>query len=213
MPHTVFWELGAFVATFLYASYFEWFFHRYLFHSPRYVYRTFREHTLVHHQIYKGDESYHAHDDHPHKVTMDWWALVLFLGFHAPFFYLIQRVSHWPVFWGALAAIAVYYAIYETFHYVMHVPRAAQWLSRFRAFRFLDAHHQVHHKYMLSNLNVILPLADLTLGTLRDGHGRKVRLSGKLSPKGKENAGSVFEAESDSGRAGIDDGGARAAGR
>jgi sterol desaturase/sphingolipid hydroxylase (fatty acid hydroxylase superfamily) len=56
----------------------------------------------------------------------------------------------------------------------MHVPKAMALLQRFRAFRFLDAHHRVHHKYMLSNLNVILPLADLTLGTLRDGNGKRI---------------------------------------
>lgn len=32
---------------------------------------------------------------------------------------------------------------------------------------------------MLSNLNVILPLADLTFGTLRDGEGRKVYFWGR----------------------------------
>ena len=72
-----------------------------------------------------------------------------------------------------------YYLLYEGLHWVMHVPHAVRFLLRFRWFRFLDAHHKIHHKYMLSNLNVILPLADLVLGTLRDGQGRKVRLFGR----------------------------------
>ena len=172
--YTLLCELGAFVVYFLYGSYFEWFFHRFLFHSPKVVYRTFREHTLIHHQIYKGDESYITHEDHPEKVAMDWWALLLMVGFHAPFFALFQWLTGVPSFWGGVAAIVVYYGLYESFHWAMHVPRTANFLGRFRAFRFLDTHHQVHHKYMLSNLNVILPLADWTLGTLRNAQGKKV---------------------------------------
>lgn len=173
---TFLWELGAFCIYFLYGSYFEWFFHRYLFHSPKYWYRAFREHTLTHHQIYKGDDTYYApEDEHPEKVAMDWWALLAMEAFHLPFFWLIQHFTGLPTLWGGVAAIAVYYGLYESLHWVMHVPSAVRFLWRFQWFRFLDTHHKVHHKYMLSNLNVILPLADLTLGTLRDAQGRKIR--------------------------------------
>jgi hypothetical protein len=174
--HMLICEFAAFAVYFLYGSYFEWLFHRYLFHSPKLIYRTFKAHTLVHHQIYKHDESYHAHDEHPEKVAMDWWALLAMVGFHLPFFYMIQRVTGIPSLWGGVAAIVVYYSLYESLHWVMHVPTASTWLSRFGWFRFIDNHHRIHHKYMLSNLNVILPLADLTLGTLRVGDGRRVRL-------------------------------------
>jgi sterol desaturase/sphingolipid hydroxylase (fatty acid hydroxylase superfamily) len=95
---------------------------------------------------------------------------------HLPLFWVVQRLTGIPSLWGGVAAIVVYYSVYESFHWAMHVPRASKALSRFRFYRFLDAHHRVHHKYMLSNLNVILPLADLTLGTLRDADGRKVLL-------------------------------------
>lgn len=176
--HTVLCELGAFVAYFIYGSYFEWFFHRYLFHSPKYVYRTFREHTLVHHQIYKGDDTYLApHDhDHPEKVAMDWWAMPLMIAFHLPVFFLIQWATGIPSVWGGVAAFVVYFSLYESFHWAMHVPKAANFMSRFRLWRYLDVHHHVHHKYMLSNLNVILPLADYTLGTKRDADGKRVQL-------------------------------------
>jgi hypothetical protein len=175
--HTVLCELAAFAAYFVYGSYFEWFFHRYLFHSPKYVYRTFREHTLVHHQIYKGDHTYLAqHDhDHPEKVTMDWWAMPLMILFHLPLFYLVQRVTGVPSLWGGVAAFVVYFSLYESFHWAMHVPKASKFMSRFQLWRFLDDHHHVHHKYMLSNLNVIFPLADLTLGTLRDRTGKRIQ--------------------------------------
>ena len=174
MRHILLCELAAFALYFVYGSYFEWFFHRYLFHSPKYIYRMFHEHTLVHHQIYKGDDTYHTHEDHPNKVPMDWWALPAMVGFHLPLFLLVQHFTKIPSLWGGVAAVSIYYTLYETFHWAMHVPRASNFLSRFRYYRFLDAHHRVHHKYMLSNLNVLFPLADLTLGTLRDASGRRV---------------------------------------
>ena len=176
MVYTLVCEVAAFAVYFVYASFFEWSFHRYLFHSPKYVYRTFREHTLIHHQIYKSDETYHTHDDHPEKVPMDWWALPLMVLGHLPLLFLIQWATHVPSVWGGVAAVVVYFSLYESFHWAMHVPKASKFLSRFRAWRYLDAHHRVHHKYMLSNLNVILPVADLTFGTLRDGVGAKVKL-------------------------------------
>ena len=178
MPHTLFYivlcELISFGIYFLYGSYFEWFFHRYLFHSPKYLYRTFHAHTLIHHQVYKGDATYHTDDEHPEHVPMDWWALLAMVAWHLPLFWLVQRVTGIPSLIGGVAAIVVYYGLYESFHWAMHVPRASAFLSRFRYWRFLDAHHRVHHKFMLSNLNVILPLADITFATLRDGQGRKV---------------------------------------
>jgi hypothetical protein len=183
MAHTLLCELAAFALYFVYGSYFEWFFHRYLFHSPKYIYRTFREHTLVHHQIYKGDDTYHTHDEHPDKVPMDWWALPAMVGFHLPLFLLVQHFTGIPSLWGGVAAISIYYTLYETFHWAMHVPKASAFLSRFRYYRFLDAHHRVHHKHMLSNLNVLFPLADLTLGTLRRADGQRIVLFPNLRRK------------------------------
>jgi len=47
----------------------------------------------------------------------------------------------------------------------MHKPGIA-WIERTRMFRFLKQHHQLHHSYMGTNFNVVLPLADWMLGTL-----------------------------------------------
>ncbi len=32
--------------------------------------------------------------------------------------------------------------------------------------RFIKRHHLLHHKYQVRNLNVVLPIADLVIGTL-----------------------------------------------
>jgi len=173
---TVLWELGAFFVYFVYTSYFEWVLHRYIFHTPKYIYSMFRKHTLVHHQVYKGDETYHTDEDHPDHVPMNWWALPMMILVHLPLFVGMQLLTGIPSAWGGIIALSLYYGLYESLHWAMHVPRAATFLERFRVYRFLDAHHHVHHKYMLSNLNVILPLPDLMFGTLRDADGVKVNL-------------------------------------
>ncbi len=170
------WELGAFFVYFCSTSYFEWILHRYVFHTPKYVYSMFRKHTLVHHQVYNGSDTYQTHEEHPDHVPMNWWALPAMIAGHLPVFWFFQWLTGIPSLWGGVFGLSAYFIIYESFHWAMHVPRAAKFLSRFRVFRFLDTHHHVHHKYMLSNLNVILPLADLTLGTLRDSAGKRVRL-------------------------------------
>ncbi len=167
-------QLGAFGVYFLYASFFEWTFHRHVFHTPRFVYYMFHKHTLVHHQIYKGDDTYHTHDDEPDSVPMNWWALPVMIAVHLPLFFLLQWVTGIPSVWGGVGAIVVYYAIYESIHWSMHVPRASKILSRMPYYRFLDAHHRTHHKYMLSNLNVVLPLGDLVFGTLRAADGKRI---------------------------------------
>ena len=178
-------QIAAFIVYFLYASFFEWSLHRWVFHTPKYNYSMFHKHTIVHHQIYKAGETYQTDVDEPESVPMNWWALPMMLGFHLPFFLAIQWLTGIPSVWGGLAAITTYFTIYESIHWAMHVPRAAKFLSHFRAYRFLDAHHHTHHKYMLSNLNVVLPLADWCMGTLRLEGGKRtglVQSVGRMAP-------------------------------
>lgn len=169
MTSTVYCGLLAFVFYFLYGNFFEWWFHKYLFHSPKLIKATFKAHTLVHHQRYKYEIASYEWQDGQEKdhITMDWFALPLFVGFHLPFMWLIERATGLPSLWGGLSAIIVYYAIYEYFHYYMHVP-SGRLFERSRVFRYAKEHHRIHHKYMLQNLNVFLPLADLCLGTYRN---------------------------------------------
>jgi sterol desaturase/sphingolipid hydroxylase (fatty acid hydroxylase superfamily) len=47
----------------------------------------------------------------------------------------------------------------------MHVPRKRN-LERSGIFFRLNGHHLLHHRYINKNFNVVLPLADLCLGTL-----------------------------------------------
>jgi len=73
------------------------------------------------------------------------------------------------------ATIYVYYLAYEGFHFLMHKP-TIPWIERARFFQFIKKHHRLHHVYMGKNFNVVLPLADLVLGTLvlNDPHPPRV---------------------------------------
>jgi hypothetical protein len=161
-------ELLAFVVYFLYCSFFEWAFHKHLFHSPRFIKRTFKAHALVHHQRYKYEPNSYEWQQGQEKdhIAMDWFALPLFLGFHLPFFWLIEHFTGWKSMWGGVGSVIAYYTVYEYFHFCMHVP-GQRWFETLRPFKFAKEHHRIHHKYMLQNLNVFFPLADVCLRTYR----------------------------------------------
>lgn len=161
-------QVIAFVIVFLYGSFFEWWFHKYLFHSPKYIKATFKAHALVHHQRYKYEPNSYEWQQGQEKdhIAMDWFALPVFIGVHLPFFIAFQWATGLPVVWGCVASVIAYYTIYEYFHYCMHVPNN-RFFEKFRIFKFVKEHHRIHHKYMLQNLNVFFPLADKCLGTYR----------------------------------------------
>jgi len=50
-------------------------------------------------------------------------------------------------------------------HWCMHLPKRRH-VERSGIFFRLNGHHLLHHRYMHKNFNVVLPLADLCLGTL-----------------------------------------------
>ena len=166
MSWTLQCELIAFVCYFLYGSFFEWAFHKYLFHSNKYLKPTYRAHTLIHHQRYKYAKNSYEWQEGQKKehLAMDWFALPLFVGIHLPIQIAVQYVTGIPSVWGGVAAIVTYYAVYEFFHYCMHVPNH-RWFEGKWPFEFVKEHHRIHHKHMLRNLNVFFPLADLCLGT------------------------------------------------
>lgn len=197
MSQTIVCELIAFVFYFMYASFFEWAFHKYLFHSPKFVKATFHAHTVIHHQVYKYEHNSYEWqteehpDTHKQHIAMAWFALPMFVGFHLPLFWAIEFFTHIPSLWGGLAAVVTYYTVYEYFHYCMHIP-GGRWFETNPLFRFAKEHHRIHHKYMLANLNVFFPLADLCLGTYRTPASvgtavRKSKPAPKPEPPAKDN--------------------------
>ncbi|HET6202788.1 MAG TPA: sterol desaturase family protein [Planctomycetota bacterium] len=167
LPATVGAHAGAFAAVFVYSSLFEWTLHRYLMHRPlllRYPYRT---HALTHHRLFRADSSYFlSRKEDAHDVSFAFWNAPLLIGLHAPLLWLLGRASGWPVLVPGLLAMSAYYALYESLHWCMHVPKG-RWFERTAVFRWLSAHHRAHHLHHDTNLNVVLPLADILFGTLR----------------------------------------------
>ncbi|MGH8005344.1 MAG: fatty acid hydroxylase [Limisphaerales bacterium] len=160
------WSVAVFAATAVYASFFEWFLHRFLLHRPLGSFDyPFRTHTLTHHHIFNAFDGYHLQEEeHKDKVPFAWWNAPFLIGLHVPALYFLQKAADFPVLWPGVAAMAAYYAAYEAFHWVMHVP-TGRWIEKTAAFRFLDRHHRLHHLFQYKNFNVVLPLADIVLGT------------------------------------------------
>ena len=159
--------IGLGVLWFAYCSFFEWFVHRHIMHVKRFpLHDAFRGHTQVHHQIYHGNNFLASKPGRPPFVALRWYAFPGMLLFHLPIFAVLQWLTHLPMMASGLIGCSLYFIGYEYTHYLMHVPRG-HYVERYKWFLFLREHHRLHHKYMLRNLNVFIPLGDLCLGTTR----------------------------------------------
>lgn len=168
MTDFVFWAALGFVGAVILASFFEWLLHRYVMHRPILGFQyPFRAHALVHHRIFRADETYHLQQEaDKHTIPMAWWnGPVLVLLSQAPALALAWATGYWGLVAGSLLAFSAYYATYEYLHWCMHLPRRRA-LERSGVFFRLNGHHILHHRYMHKNFNVVLPLADWCLGTL-----------------------------------------------
>lgn len=164
-----------FILTLIFIAYFslvEWLLHRYVMHKNiKWFDYPYIGHTRVHHHMFKADESYlvHKHEDPQaakKKIPMEWWnGIVLVTLGSLPAIILSIIFSMWSITIISLIVGALYYAAYESMHWCMHAP-AKRILEKLSFFRKLNGHHLLHHRYMNSNFNVVLPLWDLLCGTL-----------------------------------------------
>jgi hypothetical protein len=163
-----FWTAIGFVAGVFFCSLFEWNLHRFIMHRPFGKFRyPYERHALIHHRIFKADHTYHLVDDHDKKtIPMAWWngPVLVALGM-LPFLGFALWSEKWGLLCGAAIASSAYYAAYEYMHWCMHLPKRRH-VERSGIFFRLNGHHLLHHRYMRKNYNVVLPLADLFLGTL-----------------------------------------------
>ena len=151
------------VGTSLYISFFEWSVHKYLMHSLLWPY-PFHAHALVHHGLFRADSTYHLHKQQPDKVTFAWWNGPVLIIVQLPILAGLSYFFGWSIMAGGLASMFVYYFLYEALHWCMHVPRN-RLIEQTRMFRYLNAHHYLHHRHAYRNLNVVFPFADWVLGT------------------------------------------------
>lgn len=162
------WCVAGLLAGTVFASFFEWVLHRYVMHRPVGKFRyAFHAHAVVHHQVFKADHTYHLHrESDKETIPMAWWngPVLIAIGV-LPFIAISWPLGQWSFALGGLLAFAIYYGTYEYIHWCMHLPKARR-VEQPRLFRKLNGHHLLHHRYMHKNFNVVLPLADLCLGTL-----------------------------------------------
>jgi sterol desaturase/sphingolipid hydroxylase (fatty acid hydroxylase superfamily) len=127
----------------------------------------FEKHAMVHHQIFKADETYHLiKEEDKYTIPMAWWngPAIIAVGI-IPFIVAGVLLKSWGIVCGSLLACCSYYGAYEYIHWCMHLPRKRS-VERSGIFFRLNGHHLLHHRYMGKNFNVVFPLADLCLGTL-----------------------------------------------
>jgi len=168
MDSTWFWLAASFGTGVVFASFFEWTLHRYLMHRPLWKFDyAFQAHAVVHHNTFKADHTYHLiNEADKETIPMAWWnGPVLILANMVPIVPLAWWLGHWATLIGALTAFILYYCAYEYMHWCMHLPKTRR-LERSWIFLRLNGHHLLHHRYMHKNYNVVMPLADLCLGTL-----------------------------------------------
>src|ERR1051325_5437094 len=163
-----FWSAIGFSGAVVFASFFEWTFHRFVMHKRVSIFSyPFERHALIHHQIFRADESYHLiREEDKHTIPMAWWngPALIAVG-QIPFALAAWLLDHWSILCGSTIACCAYYGAYEYMHWCMHLPRKRS-VERSGIFFRLNGHHLLHHRYMNKNFNVVLPLADLCLGTL-----------------------------------------------
>ena len=185
----------------VYGSFFEWYWHKFWMHEVRTPKEAFRGHAIVHHGLYRGDDSYFVPvEEHPQHILLKPYALPAIVLVHLPVVFFIQKyIPHTAI--GAISCTIGYFVIYEYMHWNMHVPRK-QFVERFRWFQFLRHHHHLHHKHPMKNFCVLLPLADAVCGTLvtdkslaarraaREAaiSAGKIALEGKHKPKAQQAA-------------------------
>jgi hypothetical protein len=163
-----FWTAVGFIGGTVFGSFFEWTLHRFFMHRPTAGWRyPYERHALIHHRIFRADHTYHvAEEKHKGTIPMAWWngpAIVAVCVIPFLIFSVLSR--KWGVLCGGAIACTAYFAAYEYMHWCMHLPRQ-RYVERSGIFFRLNGHHLLHHRYMNRNFNVVLPLADLLLGTL-----------------------------------------------
>jgi len=164
----ILWCLGGIAAGIVFASFFEWHLHKFVMHRPLGSFRyAFQAHAVVHHKTFKADHTYHLiHEKDKETIPMAWWngPVLVAIGV-LPFAVLSWAIGQWAFVLGGFIAFGSYYCFYEYIHWCMHLPKARR-VEKPWWFRKLNGHHLLHHRYMHKNFNVVLPLADLCLGTL-----------------------------------------------
>lgn len=144
--------------------------HKYLGHyKTKFAKLFYDRHTGDHHHFFTAEFMPYEEARDFRVILFPAWLIVLFSGFIIlPTFFIIK---HWDVAIAAAfsSALLLSYLLYETLHACEHLPDE-HFISRLPWIKQMRALHQEHHipsnmtKY---NFNIVFPLTDYLLGTLR----------------------------------------------
>jgi fatty acid hydroxylase family protein len=161
------WNLAGFAGSIVLNSFVEWGAHKFVMHRLNPIIPYGYLHTTSHHAKFGHDSTYET-DDPVLKghILFTWKEYLIFpifcLALYAPVEFLIGR----PILGGVLLAVFMGLEAFNRLHWFFHSP-GGTWFERTWVFQFLKNHHRIHHEKMDTNLNVVFPLADWVMGTLR----------------------------------------------
>lgn len=156
---------AALIISMVYLSFFEWALHRNIMHRKAWITYPFQTHAVIHHSLFRFDESFHLSDPanrkHIRFAPRDY---VLLMLANTPVFFAAELILQVPVIFGGWTACLLYLAAFDTLHWTFHVPKG-RFFESWGWYRWLKLHHRLHHRYQYANLNVVIPIADFVLGT------------------------------------------------
>ncbi|MGH1346709.1 MAG: hypothetical protein ACRBN8_34400 [Nannocystales bacterium] len=166
----VYWT--ALPAFWVIANLFEWATHRFPMHRPLFPRMMYRNHTLVHHRAFAGDDAQEIRSTTDLCLVMMPWYTILLLFVMASPVALVAAVVGGRALAGVFLVAAIsYFLLYETIHTLHHL-RSEQLetigVARWRWLTSLRRHHHFHHRLeemAHTNFNVTAPLADRLFGT------------------------------------------------
>jgi hypothetical protein len=145
-------------------------FHRYPLHRnyPLIGKHTYRVHSQWHHQFFTHENGVY---DSPRDFYILFFPPPVVMGFTLIFLpvlsfmlkpWVSDNVRYLMVMMGA-----VYFLLYEIFHYISHLPKH-HWSFKIPFLKFIWQHHMDHHNPKLMhkyNFNIVFPLCDYLFGT------------------------------------------------
>ncbi len=154
------------------ANLFEWATHRFPMHRPLFSRMMYRNHALIHHRAFAGDDDQEIRSSKDLcLVMMPWFTILIVFAMASPVA-IIAALLGGPALAGVFFIAAIsYFLLYETIHTLHHLPAAqlhGAGVDRWRWLTALRKHHHHHHRLeemAHTNFNVTAPLADWLFGT------------------------------------------------
>lgn len=168
------------------ASPIEWLVHRFVYHQPviRSLSRIYSVHTAHHYAYFppwryitggtarrlplRSDEGEISDDPIANAIIR-----ILHFGWYMSFGIVFMWIPGWfitrdGVFLAGLITGSILLSnLFIVVHDTIHRPGSHRIVEAQPWFGFIDHHHYLHHIALGSNLNFLLPMADLLFGTLR----------------------------------------------